>query len=101
MSLKLPFSILNKMKNYPPFYQKVWRACFRIPKGKTISYKELAERIGSPNAVRAVGMALKNNPFAPVIPCHRVIRNDGKPGGYSAPGGIKKKLMLLKKESNV
>ncbi|MBI4350893.1 MAG: MGMT family protein [Elusimicrobia bacterium] len=86
------------MKAYTPFQQSVWRACMSIPEGRTRSYKWLAERIGRPGAARAVGSALGKNPFAPVVPCHRVIRSDGTPGGFSAPGGVKAKLKLLKKE---
>lgn len=90
--------ILRKMKSYPPFYQKVWRACMRIPAGETRSYKWLAEQAGSPKAARAAAMAMKNNHFAPLVPCHRVIRSDGSIGGYSGPGGIKRKMRLLRKE---
>ncbi|MDD2805986.1 MAG: MGMT family protein [Elusimicrobiales bacterium] len=90
--------VLEKMKAYTPFQQAVWKACLRIPEGQTRSYKWIAEQIGKPGAVRAVGSALGKNPFAPVVPCHRVIKSDGTPGGFSAPGGLKAKLRLLKKE---
>jgi len=100
MSGKLPSNILNKLSAYPEFYQKVWTECFKIPKGKTLSYSELARRIGKPKAARAVGTALGKNPFAPAIPCHRVIRKDGGPGGYSGRGGVKIKLEMLRKEKN-
>lgn len=90
--------IFNEMKKFPVFYQKVWKACMKIPPGEVRSYKWLAQRIGMPKAYRAVALALKKNPFAPYVPCHRVIRSDGSIGGYSAPGGIRKKKMLLKKE---
>jgi O-6-methylguanine DNA methyltransferase len=95
-------NIVNKIRscNAPEFYKKVWLACLDIPTGSTRSYKWVAERIGSPNACRAVGQALKHNPFAPVVPCHRVIRSDGRLGGYSADGGIIKKKRLLTKEHN-
>ncbi|MDR2191577.1 MAG: MGMT family protein [Endomicrobium sp.] len=95
---KLPKSILEKMKIYPPFYVKVWKACADIPAGKTLTYAKLAAKIGSPNAARAVGTALSKNPFAPIVPCHRVIRSDGKMGGFSAAGGIKLKEKMLKYE---
>jgi O-6-methylguanine DNA methyltransferase len=95
---KIPVNIIEKMKYYPDFYIKVWKACFEIPAGKTLTYKQLAEKIGAPKAARAVGMALSKNPFAPIIPCHRVIRSDGKMGGYSAVGGIKKKIKMLRYE---
>lgn len=90
--------ILKKMKAYTAFQQAVWRACMRIPAGQTRSYKWIAEQIGKPGAVRAVGSALGRNPFAPLVPCHRVIKADGTLGGFSAPGGLKAKLALLKKE---
>jgi O-6-methylguanine DNA methyltransferase len=86
------------MNEYPLFYRKVWSECCRIPKGKTITYGELAKRIGHPGAARAVGQALAVNPFAPAVPCHRVIGANGKMTGYSAKGGIKKKIELLKTE---
>ncbi|WP_202812882.1 methylated-DNA--[protein]-cysteine S-methyltransferase [Endomicrobium proavitum] len=92
---KLSKEILEKMKNYPPFYVKVWKECFNIPAGKTLTYLQLAKKIGAPKAARAVGTALSKNPFAPVVPCHRVIRTDGKMGGFSAKGGIKLKLKML------
>jgi O-6-methylguanine DNA methyltransferase len=95
---KIPASIIEKMKCYPSFYIKVWKACLDIPAGKTLTYKQLAEKIGSPKAYRAVGMALSKNPFAPIIPCHRVIRSDGKIGGYSATGEVKKKMKMLQYE---
>ncbi|GHT41907.1 hypothetical protein AGMMS49921_05900 [Endomicrobiia bacterium] len=98
MKSKIPSSIIEKMKCYPCFYAKVWKACFKIPAGKTLTYKQLAKRIKLPRASRAVGMALSKNPFAPIIPCHRVIRSDGKMGGYSAAGGIKKKIKMLRYE---
>lgn len=95
---KIPQNVLNEMENYPKFYVKVWKECFKIPAGKTATYKEIAERIGNPKSARAVGTALSKNPFAPIIPCHRVIRADGKMGGYSAAGGIKTKEKILKYE---
>lgn len=95
---KLTKNIIKQMKNYPLFYQKVWIECAKIPYGQTRTYKWLAQKIGSPRAARAVGQALKKNPFAPIIPCHRVIKADGTIGGYSAKGGILKKKELLRKE---
>jgi O-6-methylguanine DNA methyltransferase len=86
------------MKGYPDFYKKVWTVCFNISVGKTYTYKQIAEKIGSPKAARAVGTALANNPFAPIIPCHRVIKSDGKLGGYSLSDGLKKKQLMLKYE---
>jgi O-6-methylguanine DNA methyltransferase len=94
----IPSIILKKLRKYPPFLQKVWLACAEIPAGSTVTYGELARKIGHPGAARAVGTALSKNPFAPVIPCHRVIRSDGKMGGYSGRGGIRTKRKLLEEE---
>jgi len=81
-----------------PFQKKVWRELCKIKKGRVISYAELAKRIGKSKAVRAVGSAVGKNPYAPLVPCHRVIRSDGGLGGYSGKGGIKTKIQLLKSE---
>ena len=80
------------------FQVKVWKYLLKIPKGKVKTYKQIAIAIKKPNSARAVGNAIGKNPYAPRIPCHRVIRSNGKLGGYSGKGGIKKKLKLLKKE---
>jgi methylated-DNA-[protein]-cysteine S-methyltransferase len=94
----IPGAISEKMKKYSSFSQSVWRACAEIPKGETRTYGWIAKRIGQPGSARAVGRALGANPFAPVIPCHRVVLSDGSLGGYSARGGIKAKQRLLKQE---
>ncbi len=83
------------------FQKKVWQALVKIPKGKTVTYKELAKKIGKSRAVRAVANAVGANPCAPLIPCHRVVRSDGKLGGYSGKGGTKTKQALLTKEGVV
>ena len=70
----------------------------KIPKGKVKTYKEVAIGIKMPKAARAVANACGKNPYAPRVPCHRVIRSDGSLGGFSAPGGIKAKIKMLKKE---
>ena len=80
------------------FQKKVWREILEIPKGKVVTYKELAKKIGKPKAVRAVANAVGANPILIKIPCHRVIRSDGTLGGYSGRGGIKAKRTLLEKE---
>ncbi len=80
------------------FQLKVWKLLKKIPPGKVITYKEIAVFLNMPNAARAVANACAKNPFPPSIPCHRVIRSDGKLGGYSGPGGLKTKKKLLKKE---
>tara|TARA_E500000331_G_C17114416_1_gene651087 strand:+ start:557 stop:832 length:276 start_codon:yes stop_codon:yes gene_type:complete len=80
------------------FQIKVWKYLKNIPKGKVKTYKEVAIGIKRPKSARAVANACAKNPYAPKIPCHRVIRSDGRLGGYSASGGIKTKKKLLKKE---
>jgi O-6-methylguanine DNA methyltransferase len=77
------------------FQQQVYAVVKKIPKGQTLTYKEVAEKIGKPKAYRAVGQALNKN-YSPDIPCHRVIRSDGKFGGYNR--GSKLKEEILKKE---
>ena len=78
------------------FQQQVYRAICRIPKGQTRSYGWVAQHIGKPAAARAVGNALNRNPFAPLVPCHRVVRSDGSLGGFA--GGPEKKRRLLEAE---
>ncbi len=80
------------------FQMKVWNYIKTIPKGEVKSYKEVAIGINKPKSARAVANACARNPYAPKIPCHRVIRTDGRLGGYSAAGGIKTKKRLLKRE---
>ena len=81
------------------FQRMVWNCIANIPKGNVLTYQELANEIGYPNSVRAVASACGKNPYPPTIPCHRVIRSDGKLGGYSGKGGIEEKRKLLLKES--
>jgi O-6-methylguanine DNA methyltransferase len=76
-----------------PFQQRVWSELRRIPFGATLSYRELAERIGNPAAVRAVGRANGSNPISVIVPCHRVIGADGSLTGYG--GGVDRKAKLL------
>ena len=80
------------------FQKKVWLEITKIPKGKTITYKALAVKIGKPKAYRAVANACAKNPLLEIIPCHRVIRSDGKMGGYTGEKGIERKKKLLKSE---
>ena len=75
-----------------------WKYLQKIPKGKTKSYLDVAKAIGRKRTVRAVASAIGKNPYPIKIPCHRVIRSDGKLGGYSGKGGKKQKLKLLKRE---
>ena len=81
-----------------PFQIKVWEALKTIPRGETRTYLQIAQQIGRPKAVRAVANAIGKNPYAPEIPCHRVVRTDGSLGGYSGPGGIETKIRLLREE---
>ncbi len=78
-----------------PFQQKVWMALQTIPYGTVLSYQELAQKIGHPRAMRAVGNANGKNPIPIIIPCHRVIRSDGSLGGYSSGTAIKSHLLQL------
>ena len=80
------------------FQLKVWAYLSKIPRGRVKTYSQVAKAIGKPLAVRAVANAIGKNPYAPKIPCHRVIRSDGSLGGYSGKGGLKTKRFLLKKE---
>ena len=80
------------------FQLKVWRYLMKIPKGETRTYLDIAKALKKPNSSRAVANIIGKNPYPIKIPCHRVIRSDGKLGGYSGPGGIKTKKKLLKKE---
>ena len=80
-----------------PFQQRVWDELTRIPYGETISYSELAHRLGDPKLVRAVGLANGRNPISIVIPCHRVIGADGSLVGYG--GGLERKRWLLEHEA--
>ena len=80
------------------FQLKVWAYLRKIPRGTVKTYSQVAKDIGKPLAVRAVANAIGKNPYAPKIPCHRVIRSDGSLGGYSGKGGLKTKRFLLKKE---
>ena len=81
------------------FQLKVWKQLTLIPRGETRTYKQIAEAIGHPNSARAVANACAANPYAPDVPCHRVIRSDGTLGGYSAESGIAAKQRLLDSES--
>ena len=83
-------------ENLSNFQKKCYIALLKVPAGKVITYSGLAKLIGMPKAARAVGSAMRKNPYYPKIPCHRVIKIDGKIGQYVA--GIDKKVSLLKSE---
>lgn len=99
-SVKDIHAIVAEDSRITEFQRKVYLALLDIPRGATISYKELGERIGCKSA-QAIGQALKRNPFAPDVPCHRVISSNGSIGGfYGQRDGemIEKKLKLLQSE---
>ncbi len=88
-----------RKKGFEGFQLDVLMATYDIPKGETRTYKEIAVAVGRPRAFRAVGSTLKINPLAPVVPCHRVIKSDGSIGNYTAPGGSRRKMTMLKAEN--
>ena len=88
-------------KGLTRFQADVLIVVMSIPKGETRTYKQVAKMAGRPDAYRAVGTALKRNPFAPKIPCHRVVRSDGDIGNYSASGGRSKKAAMLRAEKGI
>jgi methylated-DNA-[protein]-cysteine S-methyltransferase len=86
----------------PPFYRACWRACRRIPWGKTRTYGQLAAAAGSPKAVRAAGQAMRHNPLAVIVPCHRVLGSGNTLHGYAGsqdagcpPLNIKERLLMM------
>lgn len=89
------FSVPVDLTSATNFQKSVWNMLCKIPYGKTISYKEIARRIGKPKAVRAVGNACAQNPVPVLIPCHRVIRSNGKLGGFSAGLDVKRRLLEI------
>lgn len=89
---------LSGWSKLTPFTQSVLAATFSIPKGQTRTYKQVAKMIGKPKAFRAVGSVMRKNPYAPHVPCHRVVKSDGSLGNYSAKGGKKMKKLLLMRE---
>jgi methylated-DNA-[protein]-cysteine S-methyltransferase len=86
------------MSGTPEFYQRVWELTRAIAPGRTSTYGEIAGQLGEPGAARAVGQALGRNPFAPIVPCHRVLAAGSGGGGFSAGGGVATKLRLLQIE---
>ena len=95
--MKLMSDIFKNIKG-TDFQVSVWKEIAKIPYGEIRTYKDIANAIGKPNSSRAVANACGKNPYPLTIPCHRVIRTDGKLGGYSGEGGIKTKKKLLKQE---
>lgn len=82
------------------FQKKVWNELLKIPYGETVSYKDIAINTGSPKACRAVGMANHNNPILIIVPCHRVINENKKLGGYALGLDLKRRLLELEKENS-
>lgn len=86
------------MAEVPPFHRRVYEITRAIPPGRTLTYGDIAAMLGEPGAARAVGQALGHNPFAPVVPCHRVLAARNGSGGFSAEGGVATKLRMLQIE---
>ena len=92
-------SVINKKKVSGTNFQiSVWKQIAAIPRGKMVTYSDIAKSIGKPKSFRAVANACGKNPFPIIIPCHRVVRSDGGLGGYSGEGGTETKLALLERE---
>ena len=89
------------MTGVPDLNQRVYAIARRIAPGRTLTYGEIARRLGGVGLSRAVGQALGRNPFAIIVPCHRVLSANGLPGGFSAPGGVTVKRQLLALEGYV
>lgn len=87
--------IVLDLERTPDFERRIYDVARQIPPGRTLTYGEIAARIGEPGAAQAVGQAMGHNPWPIVVPCHRVVASGGKLGGFSAPGALKTKLKLL------
>lgn len=83
------------LRAVPELHARIYQIVRRIPCGSTRSYGQVAEELGDRQLARAVGQAMARNPFAPIVPCHRVLGAQGRPGGFSARGGLRTKLQLL------
>ena len=94
--IKKEEDVINFLRDKTEFERAVLVATFKIPKGKVSTYKRIAEKIGKPNAYRAVANALHKNPLAPIVPCHRVVKSDGGFGGEKK--GAESRRNLLEKE---
>lgn len=89
------FKVTLSFDGVTDFQRDVYKALRKVPWGRTVSYGELAERAGRPGAARGVGTAMARNPCPPVIPCHRVLASNGGMAGFSAPGGVRLKALML------
>ena len=94
MSFTLPVMLYGT-----DFQKKVWRALVDVPYGKRATYKDIAEKIGSPKAFRAVGMANNKNPVPIIVPCHRIVGSDGSLTGYAGGIDMKRFLLTLEEEN--
>lgn len=90
--------VMLDLEGVPPFDRRVYAVTRTIAPGTTLSYGEVAARLGAPGSAREVGRALGRNPFAIIVPCHRVLAAHGKAGGFSARGGVRTKLRLISGE---
>jgi methylated-DNA-[protein]-cysteine S-methyltransferase len=79
----------------PEFNRRAYEVARAIPPGKTLTYGDIAHRLGMPGSAQAVGQAMGHNPFPIIVPCHRVLAAGGKPGGFSGPGGVETKRRML------
>jgi methylated-DNA-[protein]-cysteine S-methyltransferase len=86
------------LRDAPDFHRKVYEVARTIPPGQTMTYGEIARRLGAPHESREVGQALGRNPIAIIVPCHRVLGADGRMGGFSASGGVATKRRILEIE---
>jgi len=91
-------TIIVVTNNIMSFCDRVYEITANIPKGKVATYGQIARLAGNPKAARAVGMCMKHNPYAPRVPCHRVVGSNGKLVGFSAGDGISTKRKMLEKE---
>ena len=92
-SIRTEEDVIRFLSNKTEFEKKVLVTTFKIPKGKISTYKRIAEKIGRPRAYRAVATALKKNPLHPIVPCHRVVRSDGRFGGEKKRAEGRRKLV--------
>lgn len=95
------FDFPTDLSHCTAFQQRVYKITRTIPYGEFRTYKGIAKKIGLPGAARAVGNALSRNPIPLIIPCHRVIRENGEMGGFTAPGGIDLKIRMIKMETGI
>jgi methylated-DNA-[protein]-cysteine S-methyltransferase len=92
-SIRTEEDVIRFLSNKTEFEKKVLVTTFKIPKGKISTYKRIAEKIGRPRAYRAVATTLKKNPLHPIVPCHRVVRSDGRFGGEKKKAESRRKLV--------